>query len=358
VRKLVAAFATAGVLWTAQLGYAGPFVTQQGTASADASPGFMQRLRGLATTNPLRGMMPQKPAYSTTPPAPDDVLSLDKPVGKPTPELLVATAKMSERQGQHDAARRQYQQAVIAAPNSVTALRAAAHFEDRQGEFPAAEHLYRRAMAASNGDASTLNDLALCVARQGKLEESKSLLQQAVAQHPQKALYRNNLATVFVELGDERAALGELMAVHPPAAAHFNVATLLEQRGQSDAAASYFAQAASIDPSLATPQVASTSRQPLVPRSTPLVDPRMASTPVGPSSVPMHEGRPTFSMVDSTPWTPASPATSLDESPSAAWTPAAAPAEVTPIIETQRGAAMPTLPASRADGPKLLPPVR
>ncbi len=301
----------------------------------------MERMRGMVTTNPLRAMMPKKPAYSQTKPAANDELNLNRPMGPITPELHVASAKLAERSQQIDSAREHYQKAVTTAPNNLSALRAAAHFEDRQGQFGAAEHLYRRAMAASGGDAGTLNDLALCTARQGRLDESRALLKQAVAKVPDKALYRNNLATVLVESNDIEGAIAELAAVHPPGVAEFNVARLLEKRGRTDEAAVYFAQAAAIDPALANPSVAQAAP------STPLADPRLARSAL--VSQPASEN-----------WSaPAvqSPSTSLA---TPAWSPAVSPRDITPMERTpadstQWSATPPTVDNA---GPKLLPPVR
>ena len=51
-------------------------------------------------------------------------------------------------------------------------------------------------------------------------------------------------------MGRTQDALAHLMAIDPPAVAHYNLACLLHQRGQSQAAGQHFAQAATLDPSL------------------------------------------------------------------------------------------------------------
>ena len=259
------------------------------------------------------------------------------PVGDPSPQLLISLAKMAEKSGNIEQARKQYQQAVVAAPNHVFALRSAAHFEDRQEQFGAAEHLYRRAMAASGGDPGVMNDLALCVARQQRFAESQALLEQAIAKNGQKTLYRNNLATVLVENGGHDAALQQLLAVHPPAVAHFNVGRLLERKGQVETANAYFVRASQLDPSLTRPPVAQT------PAATPLADPRVAAQQ-SPSNAA------------SAPWTPpASPTDGQQEiaTESTPWSPT--PSDVTPVPEVARPDA--TEQSALKNGPKLLPPV-
>jgi tetratricopeptide (TPR) repeat protein len=122
--------------------------------------------------------------------------------------------------------------------------------EDRLGQFSVAEDLYRQAVAAKPDDAGALNDLGLCLARQGKLEQSAQVLEQAIHLQPEKALYRNNAATVLVEMRRDQQAIGHLAAVHGPAEAQFNMGSLLVQRNRASEAEAYFEQALDINPDM------------------------------------------------------------------------------------------------------------
>jgi tetratricopeptide (TPR) repeat protein len=134
-----------------------------------------------------------------------------------------------------------------------------AHLLDRQGKLAEATHYYQQAALHHPEDATARNDLGLCYARRGMLNESVVELAKAIELQPQKQLYRNNIATVFVEMGRPQQALQHLMATEQPAVAHYNLACLLHQRGQSQVAAQHFAQAAQLDPSL--PGVQQATRQ-------------------------------------------------------------------------------------------------
>jgi tetratricopeptide (TPR) repeat protein len=70
-----------------------------------------------------------------------------------------------------------------------------------------------------------------------------------VALDPEKGLYRNNVATVLAEFGRADEALTHLKATNTESVALYNLGCLLQQRGQLQAAAKYFSQAAAIDPS-------------------------------------------------------------------------------------------------------------
>jgi Tfp pilus assembly protein PilF len=187
---------------------------------------------------------------------PKDAISLDTPTGPPTPQLVISFAQVAEKQGDIFQARRQYQQALAKWPGHVDVLRAAARMEDRQGELRLAETLYRQAVSANPQHAGALNDLGLCLARQGQLDASMQVIEQAIALQPQKALYRNNAATILVEMRQDERALAHLSAVHVPAEANYNLGQLLVQRGRPGDAAAYFQTALEINPELQAAQIA------------------------------------------------------------------------------------------------------
>jgi Tfp pilus assembly protein PilF len=186
----------------------------------------------------------------------NDSISLETPTGAPTPQLVISMAQMSERQGDIFQARRQYQQALAKWPGQVDVLRAAARMEDRQNELRLAETLYRQAVTANPQHAGALNDLGLCLARQGQLDPAVQVIEQAITLQPQKALYRNNAATILVEMRQDQRALTHLSAVHPPAEANYNLGQLLVQRGRPVDATIYFQTALQHNPELQSAQMA------------------------------------------------------------------------------------------------------
>jgi len=190
---------------------------------------------------------------TTMPPAEErpDVLSLDdKPTGPPSPEFFVYAAQACERQNDIPQARVNLQRALSIWPGHVEVLRAAARMKDRQGNLPLAENLYKQAVTANPQNAGALNDLGLCLARQGKLDASAQVLEQAVQLQPAKPLYRNNAATVLVEMRQDQRALGHLAAVHGAAEANYNLGQLLVERNRGPEAAPYFQAALQQNPAM------------------------------------------------------------------------------------------------------------
>ncbi len=225
-----------------------------------------------------------------------DPLSLSVPTGPPTPEFFIFAAQMCERQGDIPQARQNLQRALSMWPGNGDVLRAAARMEDRQGNLPLAESLYQQAVAANPQNGAALNDLGLCLAREGKLEPSLQVIEQAVQQQPDKALYRNNAATVLVEMRQDQRALAHLAAVHNPADAEYNLGHLLVERGRPADAVAHFQAALQQNPNMQSardaiaklgPQVNAAPQMAALPAAAP-----QSALQVGPIIAPQQQAGP------------------------------------------------------------------
>jgi tetratricopeptide (TPR) repeat protein len=163
---------------------------------------------------------------------------------------------MSEQRGDILHARQVYQRSLQQWPGNAEILRAAARMEDRQGMLTVAENLYGQVVQANPQNAGALNDLGLCLARQGKLDASLTVIEQAIRVEPDKALFRNNAATVCVELRQDQRAMAHLAAVHGPADVQFNMGQLLVARGRNSEAERYFRMALDINPTMQEASIA------------------------------------------------------------------------------------------------------
>lgn len=193
-----------------------------------------------------------KPANTMTTPTststPTDQLSLsNKP--RSGSDLYLHTAKVYEQSNNYDAAKSQYEKALETEPKNYDVLLSYAHMNDRAGKFDEAAKLYQRAITAQPKQPTAYNDLGLCLARMNRYDEAVKNLNKAIEMQPQKALYRNNLATVLVQQNKLPEAVTQLSAVNPPAVAHYNVAFLLQRRGDMNAATQHMTTAAQLDPS-------------------------------------------------------------------------------------------------------------
>jgi tetratricopeptide (TPR) repeat protein len=240
-------------------------------------PSMPSMFKGWGSEN--EEMQPVRPA--------NDALSLSTPVGPPTPQLLISTAQLYERQGDIERARGHFQQALAIWPGNVEVFRAAARMEDRQNNLPVAENLYRQAVASNPNHAGALNDLGLCLARQGRMDQSVQVIEQAIVIQPDKPLFRNNAATVLVEMRQDQRALGHLAAVHNAADANFNLGQLLVQRGRAADAVPYFQTALQLNPQMETAQMALARLQPPAVGATAQYAPAPAAQQVAPSVAPV-----------------------------------------------------------------------
>jgi tetratricopeptide (TPR) repeat protein len=168
----------------------------------------------------------------------------------PRADFYVSLADIHEKQNNTVAAEEYYKRALATSSTDLAALVGYAHLLDRQGKFEEATSYYQQAVQHHPTNATAHNDLGLCYARRGMLNESLVALSKAVELDPDKKLYRNNIATVFVEIGQPQHAFEHLSATEQPAVAHYNLACLLQQHGQQQAAAAHFAQAGRLDPAL------------------------------------------------------------------------------------------------------------
>ena len=186
------------------------------------------------------------PVYAST----TDPTSLSCKAPKPGPDLYVATARIYERTGDPSAAAGNYQKALHLDPGNLPALLGYAQLQDSQRMYVEADKLYQEAIKRHPKEAAVYNDRGLSYDLRGRHEDAARMFARAVHLQPEKQLYRNNMATVLVEMHRNSDALTQLAAVHGPAGAHYNLAILLHRQHNDVEAQYHFAEAAQIDPAL------------------------------------------------------------------------------------------------------------
>ena len=156
----------------------------------------------------------------------------------------------SEQTGEWDLAVMQYEKALAIDKNSAPRWSAMRICSTAEGKRSKRLDYYVRAVKANPNDASVVNDLGLCYARQGKFRPALEYLGKAVELQPDRELYRNNIATVLVEVGRVDEAVSQIAAVYGEPIAHYNVGVLLKQQGKRQEAANQFARAIAQDPGM------------------------------------------------------------------------------------------------------------
>lgn len=167
---------------------------------------------------------------------------------KPSPRLYVAMARLAEDAKQPENAEQYYQKALQLDPKYLDALLGLGRLKDRQGDLENALGYYSKAVKAHPDSAPAWNHLGLCYARLGRSRDAINAFEKAVNLAPREPLYRHNLATVLVQIGDLGGAMRHLSAVHDEATACYNLGYLLAKKGDEVAALRYFNRALTIRP--------------------------------------------------------------------------------------------------------------
>ena len=183
-------------------------------------------------------------------PESDDPTSLASKSGKMGPDVYVGLGRVYESQNKPAEAIAQYNKALSLEANHEGAMVSLARLHDRRGESAKAVEIYHKTLKAHPKSALVHNDLGLCHARQKQFQRATESLNKAIALQPGNPKYRNNMAAVLIELGRTDDAFKQLAAVNGEAVAHYNLAYLLEQKGQSGPAVQHLQQAIAKDPSL------------------------------------------------------------------------------------------------------------
>ena len=245
VSALLAALGLAGCSTTPSTGGSSSLA---GANKGDAKPSAVASVTGAVGGGFKAATDWMKPKPTVTPA--QDPTSLAVKTRKPGADIYVSMARIHESRNQNDQAAKQYEKALSVDAKDEAALLGYARLLDRQNKFDEALKYYSQSVAAHPKSAGSQNDLGLCLARRGQFPQAAQSLKMAVSLDPQRPLYRNNLATVLVEMQREDEALQELLAVHDPAAARYNMGVLLHQAKRPDRAVVHFAEAVRLNPSM------------------------------------------------------------------------------------------------------------
>lgn len=178
--------------------------------------------------------------------APDPIALGTK--ARPSPQLYVAMARLSENANEMASAEEYYEKALKLDAKYLDALLGLGRLKDREGKWDEALAYYQKAVKFHPKDATAWNHLGLCLARSNRLRDAQEALEKAIQIAPKESRYRHNMATVCIQMGDLQTALRHLQAVHDEATASYNLGYLLAQKGDYVAAVRYFDRALQLRP--------------------------------------------------------------------------------------------------------------
>lgn len=160
-------------------------------------------------------------------------------------------ARIYEKEGDFAKARQLYLAAAKQPATRPAAMHRLALLAARTGDRQQAELYFARAQRLSPDDAGLLNDWGYYFLQQGRLVEAEQKLREALRIDPKHTRALNNLALALGQQGRMQESLAAFRQVLSEAEARANVAYLCMQRGDYEAAASWYEQALALDPTLA-----------------------------------------------------------------------------------------------------------
>ncbi|PHS16949.1 MAG: hypothetical protein COA78_03595 [Blastopirellula sp.] len=150
-----------------------------------------------------------------------------------------------ERSGNYVAAEQQYQLAVDFHPTDLKTLLSYGRLILRQGKLEAAIIPLKKATSIHPQNPIPHNDLGLLYARSNQFDKSLASIYKAIKLEPDNKRYRNNMANVLFEANRLKEAHSQFAYAHGTAVAHYNIAFLLQRRGDQELAKSHLQEALS-----------------------------------------------------------------------------------------------------------------
>ena len=199
---------------------------------------------------------------------------------------FLSAAAGYEISGNFGAAEQQYQRALDFHATDLKTLLSYGRLLLRQGKLEAAISPLTKATSTHKQNPIPHNDLGLLYARMNQFDESLASIYEAIKLDPENKRYRNNMANVLFEANRLKEAHSQFAYAHGTAVAHYNLAFLLQKRGDHELAQSHLQEAISQKADFSEAQVLLTRIQDSPSESArvatkPSVQPRrLAPTPV------------------------------------------------------------------------------
>lgn len=219
-----------------------PKQMQQATLNNGGS--FMAKVKSILPKRKPRVLIQDTPIAS------DDPTRLDYDAGELGPEIFLAAARMSEKNGQYATALDQYNSALKVDGRNRSALIGMARLQHKTGNTDEAIAIYKKALRIHQNDAVIMNDLGLCHARNNQLPEAIRMLDGALRLAPDREMYRNNLAAALIESNRTPDALNLMSQRYGQDVANFRIGYLLEKAGKQQESQFHLSRALVLNPDL------------------------------------------------------------------------------------------------------------
>jgi len=179
-----------------------------------------------------------------------------QPSAEPKPNTPIsantrfAAGTLAEQQGDLPRAVTQYEAALKLEPNAPQTLMRLGMVYTSMQQFDKAIDIWHRYIKATNNSAAGYCNLGLTQELAEHIPESESAFKSAIAADPKNEPARVNYGLMLARQGRIDDAMAQLQAVLTTAEAHYDVASVLESQGKTDAAKSQYREALRFDPDM------------------------------------------------------------------------------------------------------------
>jgi len=250
IKVAMVLFATSGCArWTLWPGSSTPAPEQQPTApQQQASAGREQAGRSQERPSLLKAVGLSRSQEAPGAPQQQMKQMLNEDLARLDPALAIA--RLTERQGDPNEARRQYLRYLEKHPEHPLPHHRLGVMAARQAKYKEAEVHFQKAAQLGPPNAELLSDMGYLYYLQNRLQEAEAVLRQASKMEPANQTATNNLALVLGAKGNFDNSLRHFRKVNEEGEARANLAFVFSQHGNLEKARGEYLQALTVDNSL------------------------------------------------------------------------------------------------------------
>jgi tetratricopeptide (TPR) repeat protein len=165
-----------------------------------------------------------------------------------------AAGLVAESHNDFAKAANQYAQALKQSPENKSALYRLGVCQSHLKKYPEAIATWKRYLEVTKNDPHAWSNLAFCHELAGEPYQAEQAYKEGIARDPKNAPCRTNYGLMLARVGRTAEAREQLAAVLSEAEVHYNLGSVLESQGQTDAARQEYQKAVELDPELADAQ--------------------------------------------------------------------------------------------------------
>jgi tetratricopeptide (TPR) repeat protein len=164
------------------------------------------------------------------------------------PDTRLAAGQLAESRNDWAMAIKQYEAAMKDRPHDARVMHRLGVAYTVTRQYAKAESVWLRYVQATDKSADAYNNLAQCYEYAGRPQEAEHAYMAAVAADPSSVFARTNFGLMLARQDRLDEARAQMSSVLPPAEVHYNIASVMELKGQKTLARGEYLKALELDP--------------------------------------------------------------------------------------------------------------